>query len=76
MSIELVPDVQLRIKHPALPSQWGDSYFKKFKILNFACSQVLLLGSLASELFLLLLYDLSFPCGYFFSASMGISMGK
>ena len=28
------------------------------------------------KLFLFLLYDLSFPCRYFFSASMGISMGK
>ena len=54
----------------------GDSYFNKFEISNFACSHVLLLGSLVSELFLFLLYDLSFPCGYFFSASMGNSTGK
>ena len=48
------------------PKILGRFYFKKFKILNFACSQVLPLDSLVSELFLFLLYDLSFPCGYFF----------
>ena len=46
----------------------------KFSILH-GC-QILPIGSLISELFLFLLYDLSFPCGCFFSASMGISMGK
>ena len=47
-----------------------------FRNHYFAYSQVLPLGSLVSKLFLFLLCDLSFPCGYFFSASMGISMGK
>ena len=47
-----------------------------FRNPYYAYSQVLLFGSLVSELFLFLLDDLSFPCGYFFSASMGISMGK
>ena len=43
-----------------------DFYFKKFEINNFACSHVLFLGSLVSELFLFLLYDLSLPVGTFF----------
>ena len=47
-----------------------------FRNHYFACSQVLPLASRFSKLFLFLLYDLSFPCRYFFSASMGISMGK
>ena len=47
-----------------------------FRNPYFAFSQVLPLGSLVSKLFLFLLYDLSFPCGYFFLASMGISLGK
>ena len=40
-----------------------------FRNHYFACSQVLPLGSLVSELFLFLLCDLSFPCGYFFSTA-------
>ena len=47
-----------------------------FRNHYFACSQVLPLASRFSKLFLFLLYDLSFPCRYYFSASMGISMGK
>ena len=47
-----------------------------FRNPYFAYSQVLPLGPLVSELFLFLLYDLSCPCGYFFLASMVISMGK
>ena len=47
-----------------------------FWISNFACSQVVTIASLVSELFLFLLYDLSFPCGYFFWITMEISMGK
>ena len=37
-----------------------------FRNHYFACSQVLPLASRFSKLFLFLLYDLSFPCGYFF----------
>ena len=47
-----------------------------FRNHYFACSQVLPLASRFSKLFLFSLCDLSFPCRYFFSASMGISMGK
>ena len=43
---------------------------------SFACSQVVTIASLVSELFLFLLYDLSFPCGYFFWITMEISIGK
>ena len=47
-----------------------------FRDPYFAYSQVLPPGTLVSDVFLFLLYDLSFPCGYLFLASMGISMGK
>ena len=43
-------------------------FYLFFRNPYFACSQVLLLGSPVSELVLFLLYDLSFPCGYFWSA--------
>ena len=45
-----------------------------FRNPYFAYSQVLPLGSLVSELFLFLLYDLSFPCGYFWSATTSFTL--
>ena len=60
----------------ALHSIRGILILTFFRNHYFACSQVLPLASRFSKLFLFLLYDLSFPCRYFFSASMGISMGK
>ena len=40
----------------------------------FAHSQVLLIGSLVSELFSFLLFDLSFPSGYFWSATSSFTL--
>ena len=51
-----------------------DSYFTKFETSNFACPQVMLLGSLVSEQLLFLLYNLSFPCGYFWSATSSFTL--
>ena len=79
-----------RQSHPRNEEQAGSKSHMDFSgsdlraILNltffrnhyFACSQVLPLASRFSKLFLFSLYDLSFPCRCFFSASMGISMGK
>ena len=50
-----------------------------FRNHYFACSQVLPLGSMVSKLFLFLLYDLSFPCRYFFfgfNGNFNGTMGK
>ena len=45
--------------------------FKNFWISHWACSQVVTIASLVSELFLLLLYDISFPYG---SVSAGLCL--
>ena len=47
-----------------------------FRISILACCQVVPIASLIPELFLFLLYDLSFPSRYFFWITMGISMRK
>ena len=44
----------------------GILIFKNFWISNWACCQVVPIASLVSELFLFSLYDLPFPCRYFF----------
>ena len=64
---------------PAFPAimrvdEQRDSYFTKFETSNFACPQVMLLGSLVSEQLLFLLYNLSFPCGYFWSATSSFTL--
>ena len=47
-----------------------------FRISILAGCQVVPIASLIPELFLFLLYDLSFPSRYFFWITMGISMRK